>query len=712
MPQEYKVDEEKQESKDKTKKEEHELRERFHTDLEHAKKFTDPFHQQMDKHYEMYRNRWSEDESDFHVSDLYEYVETVVPILTNNRVRGSVHSDYPDYTRHAQAISDILDHTFDVNDWDHTAQKVARMAEIYRSCLVYTGYDPDAKNGIGQLSIKNINGRWCYFDPGPQDFKESGFFFYVEPRRVTEVVAEYPKKKRDIEETIGKKEGSMHSDKQRAGGWFKSWIRSFKNMVNFNDDNTEMNNLGHAQFIPEMEEQEKRKNNVAFIHYWYRDDEDKWRVSYWADDLLLEDIDNPFWHGELPYDIYNPTDDPLSSLGVPIAEHIEKLNWEKNVLIDLVKQSARRAANPPMLYNTTGGFGEQDARKMKEMADVDGIIPINNPDMVPLSALAEYMQSPTMNNFIPTLLENLSVELDRKTGVNDSFRGLADATSGKEVQLKQEAAYNRIKTKVDNFESFVKSMSGKIIINAMQFYNEWRPYRIKGDYQQYQDIDDDNTPFEVAPIQKGMDDQGEPEYDRHEFFLYANPHEWTKEVAEDKGDTHMMPGETHEEETEDEDITKEDVQEAFKILQFVVEIDAGSSLPTSRMARREEAAELFGAGVIDQQALLEAYDWKDRDEIMKRMGEMQKLQQENEMMQQELQKMQQMQQTQQQMPQQPMQAPPEMMQAPQAQQPPDMASQLDEIRAMVPEVAQMSDEELMQFLNNMDPQALQQMGLG
>ncbi|MDQ0873788.1 hypothetical protein QFZ77_002447 [Paenibacillus sp. V4I3] len=705
------------------------LSDRMNTDLQTSKKYMDPIHQLMDKYYSMYRNRWTDNNQDFQVSDLYAYVETVVPILTNNRVRATVHSDYPDYIKHADGIADILDHTYDINDWDYKSQKIARMAEIYRSAIAYTGFDADYKNGSGKLDIKNINMRWCYLDPAPTEFEESGFFFYVEPKRQSEVVKMYPKKKQEIIDSVGKSSASMGSD-QKGNNWFKSWVNTMKNWVTFSADSKSMNRLQEYQTLPELTEDQKRKNSVAFIHYWYRDDDDKWRCSYWADDVLLEDMPNPFWHERLPYDIYNPTDDILSTMGVPMGEHIENLNYEKNVMMQYIVKSAERAVDPILIFNTAMGI--KDPQALREKATETGTLGLNNPDMVPLSAIAEYFVPPPLPNYVLDLPDRFSQLEDRLTGVNDSFRGMSDATSGKEVQLKQEAAYTRIKTKIDNFERFNKSIAEKIIVNAMQFYKETRAFRIKGDYTKYADMQgQEDAPFEVQPIQKGMEQvpqqEGqeptqEPVYDRTEFFMYANPNEWTN-IVDDQGEEAPQAEGL---EQEDATPTKESAERAYKILQFTVEIEAGSSLPTSRMARKEEALELAKMQMIDQEAVLDSFDWPKRDDIIKRMKEAQQaqMQQQQQMQEQQAQMQAQQQQAQQQqqmeMKQMEMQAKQQEQaanhehqtkvtqmnndakgqptQGDQQPQQPDIAGGLDKLRQADPRLANLSDEEIMSLI--------------
>lgn len=672
---------------DENKQEHKQVKERFMKDLSLAKKFMEPLHQKMDKNYEMYRNRWGETDTRFQISDLHSYVETVVPILTNNRTRAEVKAEYPDYVKHAEGMAYILDHVYDTNNWDYKAQRVARMAEIYRSALTYTGYDESANNGTGKLTIQEINPRWCYVDPAVTELEDSSFFIYVEPMRISKVKKMYPKKAKEIGV---KKDNGIFAKDETKNSWFKSLIKSVASSFTSFKDQTAIR-YGE-ETLPEMDEAEKRQNAIAFIHYWYRDDEDKWRVAYFADEVLLEDVPNPFWHERLPYDIYSPTEDILSALGVPMAEHIENLNIEKNILFDTIIKHGKKSLRPPRMWNTQ--LGIKDPKSLLDGGEND-LIPISNPDFAPLNSLVQDLHPAPLPGFMDSLPERFDMISDKLTGVNDSFRGMSQATSGKEVQLKQEAAYTRIKTKVDNFEKFVKNMSEKITVNAMQFLNTQSSYRVKGDWSKYENINQDETPFEVEPIVSGMDPEGQPVYDKREFFLYANPNEWTQLEGE------QVEG------------NEEGAKQAFRILQMTVEIEAGSSLPTSRMARREEAIELFSAGAIDQQALLEAYEYPNAEEILKRMQEQAQAQQEAQMMAEQDKMMQQQSQQQAQMEQQLMMkqmdnetkmAQSQAKQEQPQQQAPDIASQIDQLKQIVPELANMSDEQILQLLANMNQQ--------
>ncbi|MCI3922438.1 hypothetical protein MO973_19585 [Paenibacillus sp. TRM 82003] len=688
---------------------EKDLKAQFERDLDVAKKFMDPIHQRMDQDYEMYRNRWKQ-QSEFRVSKFFAYVETVVPFMVNGRVRGTTKAEFPEYVKHAEGMGYILDHTFDVNNWDYNAQRIAKMAEIYRFSLAYTGYDPDANNGTGKLCITEVNPRWCYVDPAVTELQDSSFFIYVEPMRVTKAVKLHPDKATEIKQSINKRKDAPAD---RSGGnkrnWFQTWFQSVKNFLNFDGNNGARDYSDGYTVMDELSEDQKRRESVAYVHYWYRDDEDKWRVSYWADEVFLEDEENPFWHGKLPYVPYVPTEDILSAVGLPVGEQIENINWEFNVLMNEIIRNVKLSNDPPVIRNSSIFSMTGDNRELVERRGGRDVISVPNPDMVPLNSIIDYLIPPQTQGAALELKQVLDQVEDQLLGTNDTMRGMGEATSGKEVQLKQEAAYTRIKTKLDNFEKFVKELSEMIIVNAMQFLDTTRPFRVKGDYRQYEGINQDESPFEVKPIPRGMDDQGQPMYDKKEFFLYANPNEWTK-LAE------AQPEQTMEgipEQPVSEERTEEAVKEAYRILQFTVEIEAGSSLPTSRMARREEAMELFQAQLVDQQYVLDVYEVPGADEIMRRMAEAAQAQQEAQM-QMEQAKMEQtmqmkqmelqaraqeqqmnndakLQQTQ-------MNNDAKAQQAQAGQQPPDIATMLDELRAKDPRLQQLSDEEIMAML--------------
>lgn len=54
--------------------------------------------------------------------------------------------------------------------------------------------------------------------------------------------------------------------------------------------------------------------------------------------------------------------------------------------------------------------------------------------------------------------------------------------------------------------------------------------------------------------------------------------------------------------------------------QWDIRVEAGSAIAASKTARRQEAIQLFGMKVIDEQNLLEVLEWPDKEGIMRRKG--------------------------------------------------------------------------------------------
>src|SRR5690606_38114341 len=145
-----------------------------------------------------------------------------------------------------------------------------------------------------------------YVDPAVTDIQESSFFIYVEPMRVSKAVKKYPDKAKEIRESVAKRTDSMSVGDGKMRQWFQTWFRAVKNFLTVKFEDKQAYRNSYQLVMEELDEAEKRAQSVAFIHYWYRDEDDKWRVSYWADDVLLEDRENPFWHGKLHFVAYVP----------------------------------------------------------------------------------------------------------------------------------------------------------------------------------------------------------------------------------------------------------------------------------------------------------------------------------------------------------------------------------------------------------------------
>lgn len=54
--------------------------------------------------------------------------------------------------------------------------------------------------------------------------------------------------------------------------------------------------------------------------------------------------------------------------------------------------------------------------------------------------------------------------------------------------------------------------------------------------------------------------------------------------------------------------------------QWDIKVEATNSAANSKVARRQEALQLFGMGVIDDRALLEAMEWPGREDVLRRKG--------------------------------------------------------------------------------------------
>jgi hypothetical protein len=122
---------------------------------------------------------------------------------------------------------------------------------------------------------------------------------------------------------------------------------------------------------------------------------------------------NPFWHGELPFQIFRPTKVPGEFVGIGLPESIEDLQEEINVVRSERRDNAAMAVQRPFAYFD----GMVDVADFKwaagAMIPVDGdpkdlIFPLTVQD-VPASGYQEEA--------------NLQRDIERVTGIDDTLSG-------------------------------------------------------------------------------------------------------------------------------------------------------------------------------------------------------------------------------------------------------------------------------------------------
>lgn len=163
-------------------------------------------------------------------------------------------------------------------------------------------------------------------------------------------------------------------------------------------------------------------------------------------------------------------------------------------------------------------------------------------------------------------IQHTESNIDTISGIHDVTQGRkpTGVTAASSILELQEAAQVKLRLKTRYFEASLRVLAKMIISRIQQFYTEDRLIRLVSP--------------ESAP----------------QIFMFSSSMEITDEQTNKK-------------------------RNPFK-QNFDIKIATGSTLPVSKTARAQQGQMLFTLNAIDQEALLEAYDWPNRKAIIERMN--------------------------------------------------------------------------------------------
>jgi hypothetical protein len=284
-----------------------------------------------------------------------------------------------------------------------------------------------------------------------------------------------------------------------------------------------------------------RGRMCTIVELWSKEDDDSMRVTIMANGVLLKDEPTPFQHGEYPFIKFIDYVIPSCFWGMGDIQQLEKLQDNINKRRGQTQDILRITGNPPIIADADSGLNP------KAMTTRPGTIIFKN-----RGTEVKWLQPP----ILPASLFQLQ-ELDKQDF--DSISGIYDVTQGKKpsgieaasaITELQEAAQTRLRHKVRNMESGLYRMGRQIISLIQQFYTEERTIRLVG----------------KNPTQ--------PE------FVTVN-----KEIIDENGNLVKLND--------------------TSIGEYDLEVGVGSTMPVNKTRRYTEMMEMYSAGVVDAQAVIE-----------------------------------------------------------------------------------------------------------
>ena len=497
-------------------------------------------------------------------------IHAILPIITDNRPTIAVIPREPSDDQIANVIGKVIEWLWEYCNLDMMLPKTMLNALIFGNGFWKIMWDPNARNGLGDIVVKNVDPVNVFFNPEATSIDDATEIDHVEQMPLSWIKAMYPDKAdlvragvQDGNIIVNRPQMPQRSQGQRGEIEIKG-------------------TTGNAYRIPSSSASNAdapSRDTATVMERWvYQTDKNRWRKIVLANRVLLSDEITDFETPPIVHFVDYPV--PWTIWASGEVQHVENLQYEINRRRGMILDILRHCAMPMLVVDPASGVDHETIKAKPNL-----VIPAEGgPSAVGVLA-------PQMD------LGGLFQVNDRDKQDFNDILGNTDMVMGKAptgieagVALEQlaESANTRLRLKVRLMEGSLRR-AGQILLKMIQkHYTTQRIFRIVGNE---------------------FTSGGQPQ--APQFFSINQPVGMQDVMGEEGGMATQQP---------QYDETSNQIPADAE---FDVRIGAGSTLPVSKSARFQQAITLFDRGAIDQQELLKSAAWPKWEEVLMRMQQAQ-----------------------------------------------------------------------------------------
>lgn len=583
----------------------------FEDAKEARKQFDDKF---LDYYHYFRGKQWKGNRPSYRHSEvlnlIWQHVQHNVAIETDSRPRFDYIGSEPSDIEFAEILSEIAFADWDKYGWLLKLTEIYYDKNIYGTGFSETGYDPDAKYGQGAITFNSRDPFYMFPENGAESFKDKcDQVSYAEPVSVKRLKREYPKVKEfikaDLIDLMKESKLDLNHPKYRSptdntvmdtsGHDVASKDKSLKITLyercfeteEVNEPITEEQPVvdpltGQPMLEPVLDEmgqvigEQPVMQQVQIDNFVTRLKYPNGRKTVIASGVLLEDGPYPFEDdGDFhPFSRFVNFADPRSFWGISEEESLISPQNMFNKIVSYMLDIFVTTGNPVWVVDESSNVDEENI--------------VNRPGLVITKAQgSEVTRMPGMdiNPSLFQLVDRVRNWFNEQSMDQDVSRGAKPEgiTAASAITALQEAAQTISRLKSRNNDDGLQSAGQKYRNRVMQFMSAPRAYRItnKQGVEKYfkmhvETSDDGQKKAVVRDFNQGENGQYSEALETREFVI--------------RGD-------------------------------LDVKTTTGSSLPFAKTEKANLAFQLFDRQAIDQEELLNATDYPNKERVMQRMAE-------------------------------------------------------------------------------------------
>jgi hypothetical protein len=556
--------------------------------LQDAKRHRQKFDFDWIPNYEFFRgNQWEEKRPSYRSAEVlnvtWANIQSIIPILTDPRPNIEALPQEPSDFEFAEIMSQILRAKWDKEVWGQIVAEALVDSQIYGTAIAKVPWNSDKLDGIGDLGFELVDPMHFYPDPRARDINDDFGKYMCEavPTDVEEVKRLYPKKAKLIEsdvtdiQSLQDQRHNIHdrNPRETVEGRQTNVGGGYSKKEDFNNKVLLVTIWMHSDEMVEQEIEEKDKEGKSVTKFQSKKKYPRGRKIVYANNILLEDIENPYLDGKFPYSRLIDHTMPREFWGMGEIDQLKGPQRLINKISSYMMDILSLTGNPTWMVPLESGIDTQN------LSNQPGLIVEHN-GAAPPHRESGVMPSPVLQSMLNQFMEIY----DKISGINDVSRGaIPSGMSGVAIDLAQEAAQTKLRLKSRNVDAFLTKAGQLMVSRILQFYQTTRVIRL---------TNNPNAPtFFKFAIDETFDESGESQQ-----VATVQPIE-------------VQPGQPPIAGPVDQLAIKSNLD---------LKITTGTELPLRKARKTQNAKELFQLGVIDEEELLEAMEWPNKEKTIEK----------------------------------------------------------------------------------------------
>ena len=427
----------------------------------------EPIISSMERYMKRYKGEWwnsdrlDENDSKIHANYIFSTVETVAPLLTDNRPVWSVRARQSFMQNHLEAFSLATEYLWDKLGMDDISYRWVKDALIMKIGFVKVRWN----KAEDDLAIDNVDPRTFFNAPGYTSLKDTPMCGERMEKPMSWLRFKYPEKWGEV---IGEQD---NPELEKMQDWELEEHKTKVYEVWMRDSSVEeyyVDNEGKET----KEKTDNKKSRRQFPNG---------KIITMTSGVLLEERPSPFRHGMPPYvELYDYTV-PHEFYGMSEPDQIEEMNLSFNHSLQLMHRWMTYYADPMWIVDPSSGL---EADKVKDQLKKGG--GVMEATQTGAQRPLEKMEAPPVNQSVPMLMAAIQRLMEEVSGVTDVSKGQVGKSqrqSATEISTLIESAYTRTRQRVRNYESSVARLLYMMISIMQQFYSDLREFQVNVDGQ-------------------------------------------------------------------------------------------------------------------------------------------------------------------------------------------------------------------------------------